>query len=209
MKKLILVGILVPSLLQAQRWHVNVFGGISNYSGDLQNKPFTLDQSYAAFGAGAQYDLTNHISVLTNFAAADTQQLRHLSLQESTGPLSWMKRLSTDEKKAYDKRCAKNSKKPRVGPIYRLAPPFVATLQNYDSNGPDCGAVFISPWHLVTSIECLNSFIRKDHAQFSLYIFNSCIPGRSLVDKNPYSVKCDKREDDNNNEAIRLDLLFL
>jgi len=97
MKKLILVGILVPSLLQAQRWHVNVFGGISNYSGDLQNKPFTLDQSYAAFGAGAQYDLTNHISVLTNFSlmkvgAADKYnkpdlQARNLSFQ--TQILEW------------------------------------------------------------------------------------------------------------------------
>jgi len=68
MKKLILLGIFVPSLLQAQRWHVNLFGGISNYSGDLQNKAFTLDQSNAAFGLGAQYDLTHHISVLSNIS---------------------------------------------------------------------------------------------------------------------------------------------
>ncbi|MBS1599929.1 MAG: outer membrane beta-barrel protein [Bacteroidetes bacterium] len=70
MKKFILLGILIPSLLhvQAQRWHVNVFGGISNYSGDLQSKPFTMDQSYAAFGAGAQYDLTTHISLRSDIS---------------------------------------------------------------------------------------------------------------------------------------------
>jgi len=97
MKKLILLGILVPSLLQAQRWHVNLFGGISNYSGDLQSKPFTLDQSYAAFGAGAQYDITRHISVLSNISlmkvgAADKYnkpdlQFRNLSFQ--TQILEW------------------------------------------------------------------------------------------------------------------------
>jgi hypothetical protein len=91
MKKFILLGILVPSLLQAQRLHVNLFGGISNYSGDLQNKAFTLEQSYGAFGAGLQYDLTDHISVLTNFtlahvAAADAYNkpslhFRNLSFQ--------------------------------------------------------------------------------------------------------------------------------
>ena len=97
MKKLILLGILVPSLLQAQRWHVNIFGGISNYSGDLQSKSFTLDQSYAAFGAGLQYDLTHHISVLSNISlmkvgAADkynkpSLQFRNLSFQ--TQILEW------------------------------------------------------------------------------------------------------------------------
>ena len=91
MKKLILLGILVPSLLQAQRWHVNIFGGISNYSGDLESKPFTLDQSYFAFGAGVQYDITHHISVLSNVSlmkvgAADRYnkpdlQFRNLSFQ--------------------------------------------------------------------------------------------------------------------------------
>jgi opacity protein-like surface antigen len=70
MKKFLLLGALVPTLLHAQRLHVNLFGGISNYSGDLQNKTFTLDQSYGAFGAGLQYDLTRHISVLTNFTFA-------------------------------------------------------------------------------------------------------------------------------------------
>jgi hypothetical protein len=67
MKKLIIAGILIPAFLNAQRWHVNVFGGISNYEGDLQNKAFTLDESYGAFGAGLQYDLTRNFSVLWDF----------------------------------------------------------------------------------------------------------------------------------------------
>ena len=97
MKKILLLGIIVPSFLQAQRWHVNLSGGISNYSGDLQSKAFTLDQSYAAFGIGAQYDLTPNISVLSNISlmkvgAADkynkpSLQFRNLSFQ--TQILEW------------------------------------------------------------------------------------------------------------------------
>jgi hypothetical protein len=70
MKKLFLVGILVPGILSAQRWHVNLFGGISNYSGDLQDKQFTLDESYGMFGAGLQYDLSRHFSVRTDISIA-------------------------------------------------------------------------------------------------------------------------------------------
>jgi len=67
MKKLIFLALLLPSLVQAQRWHINLYGGFSNYSGDLQSQLFTLDQSYASFGAGAQYDLTPKFSLLSNF----------------------------------------------------------------------------------------------------------------------------------------------
>jgi hypothetical protein len=70
MKKLFLLTLLYPAILHAQRWHVNVYGGISNYEGDLQNKVFTLDESYGAFGAGLQYDLTRHFSVLGNLSVA-------------------------------------------------------------------------------------------------------------------------------------------
>ena len=67
MKKLIFLGLLLPTLAQAQRWHINLYGGFSNYSGDLQSQLFTLDQSYASFGGGAQYDLTPKFSLLSNF----------------------------------------------------------------------------------------------------------------------------------------------
>jgi len=70
MKKFLLAGILIPSLLNAQRLHINLFGGFSNYSGDLQSKAFTMDQSFAAFGGGLQYDLTDHFSILGNLTDA-------------------------------------------------------------------------------------------------------------------------------------------
>ena len=90
MKRLVLLALLCPVFLHAQ-WHVNLFGGFSNYSGDLQTKAFTTDQSFAAFGAGVQYDLTNHFSLLSGFnygkiGAADRfnkveDQARNLSFQ--------------------------------------------------------------------------------------------------------------------------------
>ena len=49
-------------IVTAQRWHVNVTGGVSNYSGDLQGKNYTFDQSFFAFGAGVQYDITRNFS---------------------------------------------------------------------------------------------------------------------------------------------------
>lgn len=68
MKSLFLSLLLIPGFMQAQRWHVNVTGGFSNYSGDLQGKPYTFDQSFFAFGAGAQYDITRNLSVISNIS---------------------------------------------------------------------------------------------------------------------------------------------
>ncbi len=90
MKKIFFLAFLLPGIAKAQ-WHVNLFGGISNYSGDLQSKMFTTDQSNGAFGLGVQYDLTGHFSVLSGInygkvAAADKfnkpdLQQRNLSFQ--------------------------------------------------------------------------------------------------------------------------------
>lgn len=66
MKTIFLSFVLIPGMMQAQRWHVNLTGGLSNYSGDLQDKAYTFDQSYFAFGAGAQYDITKNFSVISN-----------------------------------------------------------------------------------------------------------------------------------------------
>ena len=66
MKPLFLSLIFIPGLLQAQRWHINVTGGLSNYSGDLQGKAYTFDQSFFAFGAGVQYDITRNFSAVSN-----------------------------------------------------------------------------------------------------------------------------------------------
>ena len=53
-------------MMHAQRWHVNITGGLSNYSGDLQDKAYTFDQSFFAFGVGAQYDITRNFSAISN-----------------------------------------------------------------------------------------------------------------------------------------------
>lgn len=65
MNKLLLAVLLCPLLTQAQ-WNVNLFGGFSNYVGDLQSRPYTTQQSHGSFGAGIQYDLSGHVSLLSN-----------------------------------------------------------------------------------------------------------------------------------------------
>src|SRR5450631_463055 len=65
MKKFLLLGMLTPVFVQAQ-WHVNLFGGFANYFGDLQSKAYTTQQSHGAIRAGLQYDLSHHVSLLTN-----------------------------------------------------------------------------------------------------------------------------------------------
>jgi opacity protein-like surface antigen len=93
MKPFLLACLLIPGLASAQRWHIDVTGGLSNYSGDLQARYFTLDQSNFAFGAGAQYDITRNLSVrsmisLMKVGASDqfnrpNLQFRNLSFQSS------------------------------------------------------------------------------------------------------------------------------
>ena len=77
MKKLLLVGVLFPLFTQAQ-WNLNLFGGFSNYIGDMQHRPYSTKEANGSFGLGLQYDLTGHISFLTNFtygkvSASDAQ----------------------------------------------------------------------------------------------------------------------------------------
>ena len=48
----------LPCTIFAQKQvNLTLFGGFSNYSGDLQAKQFTLNQSHAAFGAGLSYEI--------------------------------------------------------------------------------------------------------------------------------------------------------
>jgi hypothetical protein len=50
--------LLLPAVSFAQKkLNLTVNGGFSNYSGDLQEKRFTLDQSNFTFGAGLSYEL--------------------------------------------------------------------------------------------------------------------------------------------------------
>jgi hypothetical protein len=55
----ILFALLVLPLTSLAQKQVNLtlFGGFSNYNGDLQEKQFTLNQSHAAFGAGISYEI--------------------------------------------------------------------------------------------------------------------------------------------------------
>jgi hypothetical protein len=58
MSRTLLIILLLPLTLTAQRkLNLTVFGGFSNYSGDLQDKRFTLDQAHKAFGAGLSLEL--------------------------------------------------------------------------------------------------------------------------------------------------------
>src|ERR1700748_2136582 len=65
MKRIFLVGLLFPLLTHAQ-WNVNLYGGFSNYIGDMQSSGYTTSQANGAFGAGVQYDLNRHVSILSN-----------------------------------------------------------------------------------------------------------------------------------------------
>jgi len=70
MRKMLLLGILFPSLLHAQQISVDLFGGFSNYQGDLQQKKFSTDQSRGAFGLGLRYGLNDHFDLRANFTYA-------------------------------------------------------------------------------------------------------------------------------------------
>jgi hypothetical protein len=74
MRKLFLLCLLLPVILSAQqRFHVTLFGGFSNYQGDLQQRTFTFDQSNGAFGASLKYDVTSHISIRSEFKYGSVQ----------------------------------------------------------------------------------------------------------------------------------------
>jgi hypothetical protein len=52
----------LTSLAQKQV-NLTLFGGFSNYSGDIQEKQFTLNQSHAAFGVGISYQVMHKLLV--------------------------------------------------------------------------------------------------------------------------------------------------
>lgn len=45
------------------RLHITLFGGLSTYQGDLQQKRFSMEQSNVAFGGGLRYELTNNFAL--------------------------------------------------------------------------------------------------------------------------------------------------
>ncbi|HMK05765.1 MAG TPA: DUF6089 family protein [Ferruginibacter sp.] len=52
--------------VKAQNLHLTLFGGFSNYQGDLQEKGYTIDQAHPAFGVGLLYDINGHLSLRAN-----------------------------------------------------------------------------------------------------------------------------------------------
>lgn len=58
MSRIFLLLFLLPlSTIAQQKLNLTFLGGFANYSGDLQEKRFTLDQAGGAFGAGLSYEL--------------------------------------------------------------------------------------------------------------------------------------------------------
>ncbi len=98
---------LFASLAKAQNFHLNLFGGASNYQGDLQDKRFTFDQSHLAGGFGLSYDLTDHFSIRSaltfgkvsaddKFGRNEARNLNFYSKIASTGSKYYLRPLSTE-----------------------------------------------------------------------------------------------------------------
>lgn len=80
MQKLWVLCLLFPVAAFSQsRWHLTMFGGVSNYQGDLQGKVFTLDQSNLALGLGVKYDLTPNLAIRSglNFGTVEGTDARN------------------------------------------------------------------------------------------------------------------------------------
>ena len=65
MKKTILITLtcFASYTLQAQRLHINLFGGVSNYGGDLQEKGFSFKQSKPVVALGLSYEISEKFFV--------------------------------------------------------------------------------------------------------------------------------------------------
>jgi opacity protein-like surface antigen len=104
------IAFLIPVFLfsvcaQAQSLHVGVFGGISNYQGDLVDKLFVKHNAKAAAGITAHYPLTEHWTLrggflFTKLTANDKYnatalQARNLSFTTSVSELSFVGEYAT------------------------------------------------------------------------------------------------------------------
>jgi len=64
MSRRLLVFLLLPlSGFAQQKINLTLFGGFANYTGDLQEKRFTLDQSGLGLGVGLSYELMPKVTV--------------------------------------------------------------------------------------------------------------------------------------------------
>lgn len=55
--------LLISTMANAQKIHLNLYGGAMNYQGDLQDKRYTFNQAHFAGGLGLSYDLSDHFSL--------------------------------------------------------------------------------------------------------------------------------------------------
>ncbi len=91
-KKLSLVVLVLVNafILNAQDFRINLFGGMANYSGDLQEKSLTFQQSRYAFGLWGSYDYSDklmlragvhyaEINAADRFQSDQLRKLRNLS----------------------------------------------------------------------------------------------------------------------------------
>lgn len=71
MPRILLLALFFPLITFAQKQvNLTLFGGFANYSGDLQEKRFTLDQSHAAFGAGVSYEIIPKVLIRGTFTVS-------------------------------------------------------------------------------------------------------------------------------------------
>ncbi len=71
MRKLLVICFFIPTALVAQKnFYLDLFGGFSNYQGDLQEKRFTTEQARLAFAVGGRYYLSSQIAARVNFTIA-------------------------------------------------------------------------------------------------------------------------------------------
>jgi Domain of unknown function (DUF6089) len=74
--------------LQAQQFHLNILGGISNYGGDLQPRSFTFKQSKPAIALGVSYEISEKFFVrgeynFTNLGADDALSNSYVQLKRN------------------------------------------------------------------------------------------------------------------------------
>jgi len=92
-----LILLLVPGAVKAQDVSLDIFGGFSNYQGDLQDKKFSLNQAHAAFGAGITYAISEKFNVRGGFTVgkisgddkkSETNKSRNLNFSSPVSELS-------------------------------------------------------------------------------------------------------------------------
>jgi len=57
--------------VNAQNFHLNLFAGVANYQGDLQDKALTFNQAHPAGGVGFSYDIASHFSIRTGITLGE------------------------------------------------------------------------------------------------------------------------------------------